>query len=123
MKRLNVKATSYQQEVRRLSGGNQQKVVIAKWVANNADVYIIDEPTRGIDVGAREEIYNIIKELSQKGGSVIMISSDLVEIMKMSDRIMVMHAGEIATILENTKKLTQKQILEYALYGGEQSGK
>ncbi len=118
MKKLNVKATSYKQEVRRLSGGNQQKVVIAKWVANQADVYIIDEPTRGIDVGAREEIYNIIKELLKKGGSVIMISSDLVEILKMSDRIMVMHEGEIATILENTNELTQKDVLEYALHGG-----
>lgn len=123
MKRLNVKATSYRQEIRRLSGGNQQKVVIAKWVANDADVYIIDEPTRGIDVGAREEIYSIIKELSKKGGAVIMISSDLVEIMKMSDRIMIMHEGEIATILKNTRDLTQKKVLEYALYGGEQSGK
>ena len=118
MKKLNVKATGYRQEARRLSGGNQQKVVIAKWVANQADVYIIDEPTRGIDVGARDEIYHIIMDIVKGGASVIMISSDLVEIMKMSDRIMVMHEGEIAAILENTAGLTQKEVLEYALHGG-----
>ncbi len=118
MKKLNVKAVNHLQEVRRLSGGNQQKVVIAKWVAKQADVYIIDEPTRGIDVGSRDEIYNIIRELVKEGASVILISSDLVEVMKMSDRIMVMHEGKIAATLENSDTLTQKDILDYALHGG-----
>lgn len=122
MDKLNIKATDYKQETRRLSGGNQQKVVIAKWVANDADVYIIDEPTRGIDVGAREEIYKIITELVKGGASVIMISSDLVEIMKMSDRIMIMHEGRIAAILENSDGLTQKDVLEYSLHGGKEYG-
>lgn len=122
MKKLNIKATGHGQEARRLSGGNQQKVVIAKWVANEADVYMIDEPTRGIDVGAREEIYHIILELVKGGASVLMISSDLAEIMKMSDRIIVMHDGEIAAVLDNTEELTQKDVLEYALHGGKKYG-
>ena len=118
MQKLRVKAVNCQQEARRLSGGNQQKVVIAKWVANNADVYIFDEPTRGIDVGARDEIYNIMLDLVKDGASIIMISSDLVEVLKMSNRIMVMREGEVAGILDNNDSLTQKDVLEYALHGG-----
>ena len=118
MQKLNVKAVDHMQEVKRLSGGNQQKVVVAKWVANNADVYLFDEPTRGIDVGARDEIYNIMLDLLKEGASIIMISSDLVEIMKMSDRIIVMRGGEISAILDNEESLTQKDVLDYALHGG-----
>ena len=123
MKRLTVKATGTRQEVRRLSGGNQQKVVIAKWLASNANVYIFDEPTRGIDVGARSEIYRIMMDIVKEGASIIMISSDLVEVMKMSSRIMVMHEGEVAAILDNNDRLTQKDILGYALHGGRLNGK
>lgn len=117
MKLLKVKANSSKQEARRLSGGNQQKVVIAKWVANNADVYIFDEPTRGIDIGARSEIYNIMLDLVKDGASIIMISSDLVEVMRMSNRILVMKEGEVAGILENDDALTQTEVLSYALNG------
>ena len=117
MKLLKVKANSSKQEARRLSGGNQQKVVIAKWVANNADVYIFDEPTRGIDIGARSEIYNIMLDLVKDGASIIMISSDLVEVMRMSNRILVMKEGEVASILENDDALTQTEVLSYALNG------
>ena len=115
---LRIKAASHTQEAVRLSGGNQQKVVIAKWLLREADIYIFDEPTRGIDVGARDEIYNIMHELLQRGASIIMISSDLVEIQKMSDRILVMREGRVSAIVENHEALEQKDILHYALSGG-----
>ncbi|MGI5850287.1 MAG: ABC transporter permease subunit, partial [Christensenellales bacterium] len=118
MERLKVKAVNHLQEVKRLSGGNQQKVVVAKWVAHNANVYLFDEPTRGIDVGARDEIYNIMLDLLKEGASILMISSDLVEIMKMSNRIIVMRDGEVSAILDNDESLTQQDVLEYALHGG-----
>ncbi|WHH58067.1 sugar ABC transporter ATP-binding protein [Petroclostridium sp. X23] len=112
-----IKTNSMNTYVKNLSGGNQQKVVIAKWVFCGADVYIIDEPTRGIDVGARQEIYNIMEELLKEGASIIMISSDLVEVLKMSDRVMVMCNGEKAAVLDNSINLTQENILEYAIGG------
>ena len=112
---LKIKTFSEQVEVKSLSGGNQQKVVIAKWLYSNADIYIFDEPTRGIDVGARDEIYNIMYELLKKGASIIMISSDLVEVLKMSDRVAVMGEGKIKAVLENDGKLTQQDILRVEL--------
>ncbi len=118
VKQFNVKTHSINTKVKNLSGGNQQKVVIAKWVFCGADVYIIDEPTRGIDVGARQEIYNIMEELLKTGASIIMISSDLVEVLKMSDRILVMSQGSVSTILKNDGKVKQEDILKHAI-GGE----
>jgi len=112
---LNIKSTSCHQEACNLSGGNQQKVVIAKWLYSNADVYIFDEPTRGIDVGARDEIYRIMYDLLKKGASIILISSDLVEVQKMCDRIVVMREGCITTVLKNTDGLTQEEIIKSAL--------
>ena len=90
IKKLRIKTSSHIAEAKSLSGGNQQKVVIAKWLCSNADVYIFDEPTRGIDVGARDEIYTIMMELVKNGASILMISSDLVEIQKMCNRIIVL---------------------------------
>ena len=115
VKDLNIKGGSINQNVVNLSGGNQQKVVIAKWLYSNASIYIFDEPTRGIDVGAREEIYNIMYDLIKNGASIILISSDLVEIQKMSDRILVMKEGQISSIIKNSDSLTQEQIMESAL--------
>lgn len=115
VKKLRVKTSSLDQECQNLSGGNQQKVVIAKWLGFNASVYIFDEPTRGIDVGARSEIYGIMNDLLDKGASIIMISSDLVEVLKMSDRVMVMKEGEISAILDNSDVITQKQVMSYAM--------
>lgn len=112
---LKIKTFSELVEAKSLSGGNQQKVVIAKWLYSDADIYIFDEPTRGIDVGARDEIYNIMYELIKKKASIIMISSDLVEVLKMSDRVAVMGSGEIKAILENDGQLTQQDILKTAL--------
>ena len=94
-KKLKTKCTGVEQDVGSLSGGNQQKVLIARWLANNPDVLILDEPTRGIDVGAKYEIYCIINELVASGKSVIMISSELPEVLGMSDRIYVMNEGRI----------------------------
>lgn len=86
--------------VRQLSGGNQQKVVIAKWLGTQADIFIFDEPTRGIDVGAKVEVYNVMNELIANGASILMISSELPEILGMSDRIIVMHEGKITAEIE-----------------------
>lgn len=91
--KLKTKTPSVEQKVVNLSGGNQQKIVIAKWLVRNCDILIFDEPTRGIDVGAKSEIYQLINELAAEGKSIIMISSELTEILRMSDRIMVMCEG------------------------------
>ena len=122
IRKLRIKTSSHIAEAKSLSGGNQQKVVIAKWLCSNADVYIFDEPTRGIDVGARDEIYTIMMDLVKNGASILMISSDLVEIQKMCNRIIVLKEGSVAGVLENTDQLDQEQILHYALTGGGQIG-
>jgi D-xylose transport system ATP-binding protein len=93
---LHIKTPSLEQKVGNLSGGNQQKIVLAKWLLTNPKLLILDEPTRGIDVGARYEIYKIMNDLVDRGVVVIMISSDLAEIIGMSDRILVFHEGRIA---------------------------
>jgi ribose transport system ATP-binding protein len=123
IKSLRIKTSSHKAQVKTLSGGNQQKVVIAKWLCLDADVYIFDEPTRGIDVGARDEIYDIMYDLIDKGASIIMISSDLVEVLKMCDRVAIMREGRIESILDNDDSLTQEKILTYALHGGNDNGK
>jgi ribose transport system ATP-binding protein len=115
VKQFNIKTNGINMLIKYLSGGNQQKVVIAKWVNSGADIYIFDEPTRGIDVGARQEIYTIMEDLVSAGASIIMISSDLVEIIKMSDRVIIMHQGKIGGILENDVNLCQEKILNYAI--------
>ncbi|QTQ13985.1 sugar ABC transporter ATP-binding protein [Treponema parvum] len=115
IKELNIKSTSCYQETCTLSGGNQQKAVIAKWLYSQANVYIFDEPTRGIDVGARDEIYRIMYSLLDIGASIILISSDLVEIKKMCDRIVVMREGCITQVLVNKDTLTQEEIIKCAL--------
>lgn len=117
--KLRIRTHSRLNAVQNLSGGNQQKVVIAKWLKTEAGVYIFDEPTRGIDVGARDEIYNIMLELVKGGASIMMISSDMTEIMKMCDRIAVMREGRIEHIYDNDESLTQEKILACALHGGE----
>ena len=93
---IGVRTPSLRQRVNNLSGGNQQKVVLSKWFVRNADVYMFDEPTRGIDVGAKVEIYQLMQSLAKQGAAIIMISSDLTEIMNISDRIIVVHRGSIA---------------------------
>ena len=97
-----------------LSGGNQQKVVLAKWLYSDSEIIIFDEPTRGIDVGARREIYEIINNLVENGKTVVVISSDMEEIMGVSDRILVMYEGTIAGEIQK-KDFTQDLITKYAV--------
>jgi ribose transport system ATP-binding protein len=110
---LKVKTPSIHQQVRFLSGGNQQKVVIAKWLTRDCEILIFDEPTRGIDVGAKAEIYNLLDELAKQGKSIIMISSELPEILRMSHRIVVMCEGRITGELSN-ENANQETIMTYA---------
>jgi ribose transport system ATP-binding protein len=111
--KLRIKTPSTAQLVRNLSGGNQQKVVVAKWLARDCDVLIFDEPTRGIDVGAKEEIYGILTELAAQGKAIIMISSELPEVLRMSHRIAVMAEGRLTAVLDNADA-TQENIMEFA---------
>ena len=113
MERLRVRATGSDQRVKYLSGGNQQKVVLAKWLCADVDVLIMDEPTRGIDIGAKMEIYQLIQELTEKGICVIFISSDLPEILGLSHRILIMNKGKLIGDFE-TKDMTQELIYSYS---------
>jgi ABC-type sugar transport system ATPase subunit len=113
---LRIKTPSVEQLTKNLSGGNQQKVVLAKWLVTNPRVMIMDEPTRGIDVGAKVEIYNIMNELIEQGVCIIMISSELPEILGMSDRILVMHEGRLTGELE-WQGATQEKVMYYATGG------
>jgi ribose transport system ATP-binding protein len=110
---LQIKTPSLMQRVRNLSGGNQQKVVLAKWLAADCDIILFDEPTRGIDVGTKREIYNLMRELAAKGKCIIMVSSEMPELIGMSDRIYVMHEGAIAGELHKDQ-VTQEAILSLA---------
>jgi ribose transport system ATP-binding protein len=110
---MGVKAYSLSQVAKTLSGGNQQKVVLAKWLATLSDILILDEPTRGIDVGAKSEIYNLIRVLAENGKSIIMISSEMPELIGMCDRILVMKGGRITGELSRSE-FSQERILELA---------
>lgn len=110
---LKTKTPSVSQLVKKLSGGNQQKVVIAKWLVRNCDILIFDEPTRGIDVGAKSEIYSLMEELAKAGKSIIMISSELPEVLRMSDRVIVMCEGRITGTLD-ISEANQEVIMESA---------
>ena len=112
---IKIKIDSPKQIAKNLSGGNQQKLVLAKWLESNADIIIFDEPTRGIDVAGKREIYELINDLSFEGKSILFVSSDLEEIIGMSDKIIVIHEGRIKGSLKVDKKLTQENILSIAL--------
>jgi ribose transport system ATP-binding protein len=110
---LRIKTPSVTQTAKHLSGGNQQKVVIAKWLVKDCDILIFDEPTRGIDVGAKEEIYRLLNELAESGKAIIMISSELPEILRMSHRIVVMSEGRVTGTLD-AGEATQESVMHYA---------
>ena len=116
IERLQVRATGGEQDVKSLSGGNQQKVVIAKWLGIEPKVLILDEPTRGVDIGAKKEIYTIMNELTKNGVGIIMVSSELPEVLGVSDRIMVMHEGEITAFL-NRDEANQENVMTAATGG------
>ncbi len=113
VKKMNIKTPSSKTLIKSLSGGNQQKVLVGRWLANNPDVLILDEPTRGIDVGAKYEIYCIIADLAKEGKSIIMISSEMSELIGMSDRIMVMCDGRVTGFIDGSEA-TQENIMTYA---------
>ncbi len=114
--RLSVKASGPKQVVGQLSGGNQQKVVLGKWLAGQPRVVIFDEPTRGVDVGARSEIYGLMDDLAASGVAVVMISSDLEEVLGMSDRVLVLHEGRVAGDLPRAA-LSQEAVMNLATGG------
>jgi ABC-type sugar transport system ATPase subunit len=99
-----------------LSGGNQQKVVLAKWLLTNSEIFIFDEPTRGIDVGAKAEIYALIRELAEKGAAVLMISSEMPELLRMSDRILVLHEGAMVGEMSRAEA-SEERVVAYASGG------
>jgi ABC-type sugar transport system ATPase subunit len=114
VREFQIKTPGLYQKTMYLSGGNQQKVVMSKWLCTEADILIFDEPTRGIDVGSKVEIYNLMNDLTAGGVAILMISSDMPEILGMSDRILVMHNGRI-TAEYASQEATQEKILQSAL--------
>lgn len=113
IEQLDIKTPSGKTKIRSLSGGNQQKVIISRWLANSPDILILDEPTRGIDVGAKYQIYEIMNELAASGKSIIMISSELPELLGVSDRIAVMCEGRVSGVVE-AKETNQEEIMDLA---------
>jgi ribose transport system ATP-binding protein len=113
---INVKAQSIEQEAGALSGGNQQKVVLAKWLYANSEVIIFDEPTRGIDIGSKEEIYKLMVDLARQGKYILMVSSDMPELIAMCDRVLVMRQGEIVGEI-GREDLTEETVLSYSIGG------
>ncbi len=115
--RFSVKTSSLEQIAGRLSGGNQQKIVLGKWLANNPKLLILDEPTRGIDVGAKAEIHRLMGELAGKGLAILMISSELPEVLGMSDRVLVMREGRL--VAEFDRARATPEAVGAAMMGGE----
>lgn len=118
---MRIKTPTIRQMTKNLSGGNQQKIVVSKWLVKNCDILIFDQPTRGIDVGAKEEIYALLNSLADQGKSIIMISSELPEVLRMAHRIIVMCEGRITGVLDN-READQETIMEYATRAGAHGG-
>lgn len=111
---LRLKASSIDADVGTLSGGNQQKVALMKWLASNCGILFLDEPTRGVDVGAKVEIYRVINELAERGAAIVMVSSEMLELIGMCDRVLIMRAGRMAGELDRDD-LTEERIIELAM--------
>jgi D-allose transport system ATP-binding protein len=109
--KLNIKCTTVSQNITELSGGNQQKAIIGKWLSADAEIFLFDEPTRGIDVGTKDEIYKIMRRLVNEGKGVIMVSSELPELLSVCDRIIVFNDGEITAKLTSLEATEEKIIL------------
>ena len=114
IKKLRIKTPNMQEHIANLSGGNQQKVIVARWLANDPDVLIMDEPTRGIDVGAKHEIYEIMSDLAKQGKAIIMISSEMSELLGMADRICVMCNGKLTGEIDQPEEMTQARVMSFA---------
>ena len=113
--KLNVKMRGLDQACSELSGGNKQKIVLAKWLGNNSDIFILDCPTRGIDIGVKDTIYRIMEDLRSQGKAIIMISEELPEVLGMSDRILVMKDGRIVKSFDRSPQLAESDIIEYMI--------
>lgn len=114
VEKIQIKTPSLKQKIENLSGGNQQKVLIARWLMTEPEILLLDEPTRGIDVGAKAEIYKLISDLAEQGKCIVMVSSELPEVLGMSDRIMVMHEGKVTGIFDNSTDVSQEYVMRYA---------
>ena len=114
IKKLSIKTPSMKEHIANLSGGNQQKVIVARWLANDPDVLIMDEPTRGIDVGAKHEIYEIMVDLAKQGKAIIMISSEMAELLGMSDRVCVMCNGRLTGEITEKEEMSQANVMQFA---------
>jgi len=117
IKSLKIRTSGRKQKIKNLSGGNQQKVVFAKWLETNPKILILDEPTRGVDVGAKKEIYEVINELKKQGVAIILVSSELAEVIGVADRVAVIHNQKLVKIYEG-KNITQEEVLKTAFLGG-----
>ena len=113
IKRIRIVTPSPNQQVQNLSGGNQQRVLLSKWINTDSEIFLIDEPTRGIDVGSKEELYFLLNDLVANGAAILMISSELPEILGMSDRILVMNHGRITAEFQ-AAEATEVKIMEFA---------
>lgn len=114
IQKLSIKTPGMKEHIANLSGGNQQKVIVSRWLANDPDVLIMDEPTRGIDVGAKHEIYEIMNDLAKQGKAIIMISSEMSELLGMSDRVCVMCNGKLTGEIEKQEEMTQANVMSFA---------
>ena len=114
--KLRTKTPTWETRIMNLSGGNQQKVLLARWLLTKPDLLIVDEPTRGIDVGAKSEIHELLSRLAGEGKAIIVISSEMPEVMGISDRIVVMHEGEMTGVL-NRDEFSQELLMRYATGG------
>jgi ribose transport system ATP-binding protein len=121
MQRLNIRSAGARQEVGELSGGNQQKVMIGRWLAAGIDVLLLEEPTRGVDVGAKAEIYGLLREFTNGGGAVLTLSSELLELLGLCDRILVVRQNEIVAELDGAKA-TEEEVMRHALVGRAERG-
>ena len=116
---MRIKTAHDSQPVQFLSGGNQQKVVIGKWLSMNPTILLLDEPTRGVDIGAKQEIYRLMEELTAKGVGILFVSSEMEEVLSMSDRVLVMHEGRIAG--ELTRDRASEESIMHLATGGQPS--
>ena len=116
---MRIKTAHDSQPVQFLSGGNQQKVVIGKWLSMNPTILLLDEPTRGVDIGAKQEIYRLMEELTAKGVGILFVSSEMEEVLSMSDRVLVMHEGHIAG--ELTRDTASEESIMHLATGGQPS--
>ncbi len=113
--KLNLKTSGVDMEIERLSGGNQHKAILARWLLTDCEVIIFDEPTKGVDIGAREEIYKLMISIAKQGKCIIMVSSDMPEILSMSDRIVIMREGKLLEIVDSPEELTEERLMEIYL--------